>query len=202
MDAAGVRDRPAHPRLHAGAGAWTTFDGQRVKIGPVKPRHDATELGPGDLAVGKRSVLVGTGTHAVELGEVQPPGKPRMAAADWARGLRTASARFGDRVGTDGQDRRARAGTHRRRRRRARSPYDALRRSTTTTPTSTWRSPRLLDERGLTGRDAAFATELAAGTARMQGTYRRDPRRPRARLAPRAAAGGAGPRCGWARTSC
>jgi len=29
----------------------------------------------------------------------------------------------------------------------------------------------VLGERGLTGRDAAFATELAAGTARMQGSY-------------------------------
>jgi 16S rRNA (cytosine967-C5)-methyltransferase len=31
--------------------------------------------------------------------------------------------------------------------------------------------PRLLGERGVTGRDAAFATELAAGTARLQGSY-------------------------------
>jgi methionyl-tRNA formyltransferase len=33
-------------------------------------------------------VFVGTGTSAVELGEVQAQGKPRMAAADWGRGLR------------------------------------------------------------------------------------------------------------------
>ena len=33
-------------------------------------------------------VLVGTGTHAVRLGEVQADGKRRMPAADWARGLR------------------------------------------------------------------------------------------------------------------
>ncbi len=31
--------------------------------------------------------------------------------------------------------------------------------------------PRLLSERGVSGRDAAFATELAAGTARLQGSY-------------------------------
>ncbi len=31
--------------------------------------------------------------------------------------------------------------------------------------------PRLLSERGLSGRDAGFATELAAGTARLQGSY-------------------------------
>ncbi|WP_152363673.1 RsmB/NOP family class I SAM-dependent RNA methyltransferase [Microlunatus speluncae] len=32
---------------------------------------------------------------------------------------------------------------------------------------------RLLAERGLSGRDAAFSTELAAGTSRLQGTYDR-----------------------------
>ena len=31
--------------------------------------------------------------------------------------------------------------------------------------------PALLRERGLTGRDAAFATELLAGTCRWQGSY-------------------------------
>jgi methionyl-tRNA formyltransferase len=32
-------------------------------------------------------VFAGTGTRPVELGDVQPPGKRRMAAAEWARGL-------------------------------------------------------------------------------------------------------------------
>jgi methionyl-tRNA formyltransferase len=76
-------------------GAWTTIDGLRVKIGAATQRSERDELGPGDLAVGKRAVLVGTGTHALELGEVQPAGKPRMRAADWARGLHTAPARLG-----------------------------------------------------------------------------------------------------------
>ncbi len=31
--------------------------------------------------------------------------------------------------------------------------------------------PKILREHGLTGRDAAFATELASGTIRRQGTY-------------------------------
>jgi len=31
---------------------------------------------------------VGTGSHAVALGWVQPPGKKPMNAADWARGAR------------------------------------------------------------------------------------------------------------------
>jgi methionyl-tRNA formyltransferase len=33
-------------------------------------------------------VFAGTTTRPVQLGDVQPPGKRRMAAADWARGLR------------------------------------------------------------------------------------------------------------------
>jgi methionyl-tRNA formyltransferase len=34
-------------------------------------------------------VFAGTGTTAVQLGHVQPEGKRRMPAADWARGLRS-----------------------------------------------------------------------------------------------------------------
>jgi methionyl-tRNA formyltransferase len=76
-------------------GAWTTLQGQRLKVGAAEVRADRTELGPGDLAIGKHAVLVGTGTHALELGEVQPQGKPRMRAADWARGLHVSPARLG-----------------------------------------------------------------------------------------------------------
>jgi methionyl-tRNA formyltransferase len=34
-----------------------------------------------------KNVLVGTGSHAVELTRIQPAGKKMMAAADWARGM-------------------------------------------------------------------------------------------------------------------
>jgi methionyl-tRNA formyltransferase len=67
-------------------GAWTTHDGQRVKLGPVTPA-DGT-LTPGELEVRKDAVLVGTATHPVRLGEVKPFGKRQMPAADWARGAR------------------------------------------------------------------------------------------------------------------
>ncbi len=76
-------------------GAWTTIEGQRLKVGAATAREDRIELGAGDLGIGKHAVLVGTGTHALELGDVQPQGKPVMRAADWARGLRTAPARLG-----------------------------------------------------------------------------------------------------------
>jgi methionyl-tRNA formyltransferase len=74
-------------------GAWTTLRGARVKLGPVEPRPDVvTTLAPGQIATGKREVLVGTATGAVRLGRVQAQGKKDMPAADWARGLRPALA--------------------------------------------------------------------------------------------------------------
>ena len=41
---------------------------------------------PGELVVTKRQVFAGCADGAVELLEVQAPGKRRMAAIDWARG--------------------------------------------------------------------------------------------------------------------
>ena len=67
-------------------GAWSTFEGERIKIGPVTLA--ASHLEPGEIAVGKNHVLVGTGSSAVRLGEVKAFGKKQMAAADWARGVR------------------------------------------------------------------------------------------------------------------
>ncbi len=71
-------------------GAWTTLGDTRLKLGPVVPAGDVT-LPPGQLELGRREVLVGTGTSAVRLGEVQPPGKKPMPAGDWARGARLAT---------------------------------------------------------------------------------------------------------------
>lgn len=68
-------------------GAWTLLDGQRVKLDPVRLRPDVEDLAPGALAVHGKSVLVGTGSHAVELTRIQPAGKKMMAAPDWARGI-------------------------------------------------------------------------------------------------------------------
>ncbi|MEV6011321.1 methionyl-tRNA formyltransferase [Streptomyces sp. NPDC051976] len=72
-------------------GAWTLVDGERLKLGPVTPDPARTDLAPGELSVAKNAVHVGTGSHAVRLGDVQPQGKKRMPAADWARGTRVAS---------------------------------------------------------------------------------------------------------------
>jgi methionyl-tRNA formyltransferase len=67
-------------------GAWTTYGGERLKLGPLTPADGS--LPAGEVMAGKTAVVVGTGTGAVRLGEVQAVGKRPMAAADWARGLR------------------------------------------------------------------------------------------------------------------
>ncbi|MFF8603444.1 methionyl-tRNA formyltransferase [Streptomyces sp. NPDC015232] len=77
-------------------GAWTLFRGERLKLIQVALLPDRTDLAPGELAVAKNNVYVGTGSHAVELLWVQPQGKKPMKAADWARGVRITA---GERVG-------------------------------------------------------------------------------------------------------
>lgn len=71
-------------------GAWTSLAGARIKLWPVTlaPEAGQQALAPGQLQVRRDRVLAGTGTVPVALGEVQPDGKRRMSAAEWARGLR------------------------------------------------------------------------------------------------------------------
>jgi methionyl-tRNA formyltransferase len=71
-----------------GPGAWSTFEGERIKLGPVTPDADRDPLAPGVLAVSKNAVHVGTGTVPVRLDRVKAFGKKEMGAADWARGVR------------------------------------------------------------------------------------------------------------------
>lgn len=100
-------DQPAVAidRLIRGAtpapGAWTTFRGKRLKLGPVRVEAEGS-LPPGALEVARQGVRVGTATVPVLLGEVQAEGKPRMPADAWARGTRPEA---GERLGepADGQ---------------------------------------------------------------------------------------------------
>jgi methionyl-tRNA formyltransferase len=67
-------------------GAWTMLGGQRLKLEPLRLRPDVEGLEPGRVRWAGKSLVVGTGTHALELTNVQPAGKRMMSAADWARG--------------------------------------------------------------------------------------------------------------------
>ena len=68
-------------------GAWTDSPWGRLVLGPVRST-EVDGLAPGELQVERRRVLVGTGTAALELGELTAPGRRPMPAADWARGAR------------------------------------------------------------------------------------------------------------------
>ncbi|MGY1650489.1 methionyl-tRNA formyltransferase [Geodermatophilus sp. SYSU D01119] len=77
-------------------GAWTTWRGDRFRLGPVEPLPTSLALEAGEVSVGPTGVVVGTGRGAVRLGDVQPAGKRMHPAADWARGARPAAGeRFG-----------------------------------------------------------------------------------------------------------
>jgi methionyl-tRNA formyltransferase len=73
-------------------GAWTMIGDLRVKVGPVtvldEAASDREPLPPGAIRVERAGVLIGTASHPVRLGLIQPPGKKEMNAADWARGAR------------------------------------------------------------------------------------------------------------------
>ncbi|KHO29417.1 methionyl-tRNA formyltransferase [Corynebacterium minutissimum] len=86
---ADVIDR--HIRAHTpGPGAWTLLGESRLKVGPVSlaaAEPGEAELRPGEVRFAKKEVVVGTGSAPVRLGQIQPPGKKMMNAADWGRGL-------------------------------------------------------------------------------------------------------------------
>ena len=67
-------------------GAWVEIaGGERLGVRAARSR-DGSGLAPGELAVHDSALLLGTGAGALELVEVQPPGKRAMAAADYLRG--------------------------------------------------------------------------------------------------------------------
>lgn len=66
--------------------AWTTFRGGRVRILRGEPSKDVL-LAPGEVRA-EGDLLVGTGTEALRLLELQMPGKRPMEGTQVARGLR------------------------------------------------------------------------------------------------------------------
>jgi methionyl-tRNA formyltransferase len=73
-------------------GAWTVIGELRIKIGPVqldpKAPEPAKTLSPGGIHTDRHGVWISTASEPVRLGQIQPPGKKLMNAADWARGAR------------------------------------------------------------------------------------------------------------------
>lgn len=67
-------------------GAWTNFRGSTLKI--VSPTPSAVSLKAGEISVIEKKVLIGTGTHALEIGSITAPGKQGMPASAWANGAR------------------------------------------------------------------------------------------------------------------
>jgi len=73
-------------------GAWTEIGDLRIKLGPVHLDQAPKPLLPGEIHVDRKSVWIGTGSDPLRLGQIQPPGKKLMDAADWARGARLDAA--------------------------------------------------------------------------------------------------------------
>lgn len=76
--------------------AFTFFDGKRFKVHEVSRASE--QLSAGSISVQDGRVLVGALEGSVQLLTVQPEGKPRISASEWARGARLSNTSvFSDR---------------------------------------------------------------------------------------------------------
>jgi len=76
--------------------AFTFFEGKRFKVHEVSQVSE--QLPEGSISLNDGMVLVGTREGSLQLLTVQPEGKPRIAASEWARGARLSNASaFSDR---------------------------------------------------------------------------------------------------------
>ena len=71
-------------------GAWTMFGDVRIKLQPVTVAPHITDLSPGEVALRDGEVLVGTGSHAVALSEVQEAGRNLTDAKTWLNNQKSA----------------------------------------------------------------------------------------------------------------
>ena len=70
-------------------GAWTTLAGQSIKLfgSQVAPSQALSSSPPGTLHLLPEGLAVSCADGLLVLADVQPAGKPRMAARTWANGL-------------------------------------------------------------------------------------------------------------------
>lgn len=73
-------------------GAWTVFRGSSIKIDT--PIHSSLQLQPGHLFSDGGSLLVGTGSTALELKFLTPAGKSRMDSKSWINGARLQTGEY------------------------------------------------------------------------------------------------------------
>ena len=78
-------------------GANTTFRGNDLKLLRAEATEHDDDAAGTIVGVDREGVVVATGDGGVRLLEVAAPGRRRMPAADWARGVRDLT---GDRFGT------------------------------------------------------------------------------------------------------
>lgn len=96
-------DKPAEHiyNRYRGVFAWpgshTVFAGKTLKVLQLRPAQMGGSTTPGEVvAVSAEGVVVGGGTGGVLLKTVQPAGKPKMPAFDWANGY---GVKVGSRLG-------------------------------------------------------------------------------------------------------
>ena len=64
-------------------GAWTMLGDLRIKLQPVTVSPQVTDLSPGEVVMRDGEVLVGTGSHAVALSNIQEAGRNLADAKTW-----------------------------------------------------------------------------------------------------------------------
>ena len=69
-------------------GAWTNLGELRVKVSNSSLAQSEINLAPGQAVVIDGEVFVGTTSHAITIGNVQPAGKTKMLATAWLNGIR------------------------------------------------------------------------------------------------------------------
>lgn len=82
-------DLACHVRgMDATPGAWTTLDGESIKLFRPKALEKPADAPPGTILRGERDegLLVATGRGVLRLERVHPPGGRRMEAAAWLHG--------------------------------------------------------------------------------------------------------------------
>ena len=70
-------------------GAYTEFDGGRLKVLEVAIAREAVRIDAGTFALDGKRLVVGTATDPIELITVHPAGKKAMKATDWWRGRKS-----------------------------------------------------------------------------------------------------------------